>query len=249
MKWPNAASQASCSGPIHRCWCSRAGSRSQGEQGNRQARPRIYLPLSLRFFPLLTPLISSPPRRFVSAVALAQYLPDPISLALCFPPDVSTFSLSSTSASLFFPTVYFTYSDSVLFWALSHECCFLFLTFLPWIFFQFFLFKSKILFGLDLLAHFACKKKKVPCICTNTDTESEIWLYRYGTAELTEILHEIKKLKYSCVIILTFSFSSVCLPPSHFSCCIFQSHTCFTCEVTCALTKCRHETSNVSISS
>lgn len=89
---------ASCSGLVHR----QAGSHSRREPGRRQ-RDREYICCCHYAFPLLTLLISFSPPRFVSAVALAQYLPDPISLPLCFAPDVSTFSLNSTSASLFFP--------------------------------------------------------------------------------------------------------------------------------------------------
>lgn len=85
-------------------------------------------------FPLLTLLISFSPLSFASAVALAQYLPDPISLSLCFTPNVSTFSLKSASASLFFLTVCFTYLLLTPWLSLSHECCFLFEIFLSYFF-------------------------------------------------------------------------------------------------------------------
>lgn len=80
-----------------------AGRQPQPEGAGTDKRDCEYIYRCHCAFPLLTLLISSSPLRFVSAVALAQYLPDPISLPLCFAPDVSTFSLNSTSASLFLP--------------------------------------------------------------------------------------------------------------------------------------------------
>lgn len=80
-----------------------------------------------RASPQLTVLISAP--CFTSAVAHAHYLPDPISLPLCFAPDVSAFSLNSTSGSLFFPRCLFHLLVTSLtqsFSAPSHEACFLY---------------------------------------------------------------------------------------------------------------------------
>lgn len=80
-------------------------------------------------------------RRFGSAVALAQYLPDSILLPLCFAPNVSTFSLNSASASLFFPHCLFHLLVTSLTQWLSRLClvnavsfsCNFYLFFLPWI--------------------------------------------------------------------------------------------------------------------
>lgn len=83
------------------------------------ASPVIIVLSLLVFFSL--------PLYFASAVVLAQYLPAPISLPLCFAPNVSTFSLNSTSASLFFPRCHFHFTSlaqCVFFQALSPECCF-----------------------------------------------------------------------------------------------------------------------------
>ncbi len=73
----------------------------QPEGTQRGRRDCKYICCCHCAFSPLTLLISSSPRPFVSAVALAQYLPDTTLLPLCFPPDVSAFSLNSTSASLF----------------------------------------------------------------------------------------------------------------------------------------------------
>lgn len=119
------------------------GRQPQPEGTRTRRRDHDYICCCRYAFSLLTLLISFSPPRFVSAVALAQYLPDPISLPLCFAPDVSTFSLNSTSASLFFPHCLFHLLITALtqcFPWLSHECSFLFLPFyLEYFLFIFFL--------------------------------------------------------------------------------------------------------------
>lgn len=92
--------------------------------GNRQVRPRIHLLLSLcfsyaHFVDLFLALLFCLCCGSCSIFASAN-IPASVSLPMCL-----LFHLSLLQQVYFFPTVSFTYSDSIVFKALSDECCFL----------------------------------------------------------------------------------------------------------------------------
>ena len=126
-----------CTGPIRRrrrrrCCCSGPGLRSQTETGtDKRDREYIYRChyVSLRSLCWSLPhLVALSLLLLLLNIRLIQYRCLSVALPMC-----RLFHLTLFSESIFSPTVYFTYSDSMLFKALSHECCFLFLPFSPWI--------------------------------------------------------------------------------------------------------------------